>query len=304
MKVGVVVGRFQIDNLHDGHDALLKAVAERSDVLCVVLGTTENKVSRRNPLDFTSRKALIEGWYVRSGVKCTLVVLPKADEPSDASWSKGLDKMLNQTFPGANTTLYGGRDSFLKQYLGKLKTEDLSQKLPVEQEISATVKREQASSTPSDNDQFRKGVIYAAYNQWPRLFMCVDVAPMNGDTLYVGKRTNEELLRFFGGFVDITDESLESAAAREVREEAGVEGSLEYLGSFKVPDYRYKTKDDGLVMTAFFLATNFSSVSPGDDIDEVVELHLGAAGENEALVEKMNNSHKQLMRALLKKLGR
>ena len=306
MNIGVVIGRFQIDNLHGGHDALLKAVAERSDVLCVMLGVTVNKVSRRNPLDFTTRKALIEGWHKNSGLKCTLVVLPIADQPSDLIWSKNVDLMLSQTFPGSKTILYGGRDSFLPHYKGRLKTEDLSKLLPVEQEISATQKRVEASSTPSDTDQFRKGVIYAAYNQWPRLFMCVDVIIYTPEVLVLGKRAQEDGLRFLGGFVDIEDECLESAALREASEEAGVStdncSPPEFISSFKVEDYRYKSKDDGLIMTAFFEVCVFDEdkLKAGDDIDSLVQIPLGTP--DETIVSQMVESHRPMMKFYLERL--
>lgn len=286
MKVGIVVGRFQIDELHRGHQELLRIASAQSDTLCIVLGNNENRGSRRNPLDFIARKAAVEAWHAlgwseRGSVngpqhKLPLVVLPQQDQPSDLVWSQNLDRMLRQTFPGAELTLYGGRDSFLSHYKGTIKTVNLGEKM-IAIEISATARREELARTPGTSDEFRRGVIYGAYNQWPRLFMCVDVAVISrdGKKLYVGKRNNEEGLRFFGGFVDQKDNCLEQAALREAREEAGVEtpDSLKYIGSFKVPDYRYKTPDDGLVMTSFFVAHGpQGGCRAGDDIDEIVEL--------------------------------
>lgn len=300
-KIGVVVGRFQIDRLHEGHRQLLKQVALDSDVLCVVLGVTENRGSRRNPLDFITRKLAVEYALKEEQIYPSFVILPLLDNASDTVWSTNLDTLLQQTFPGDSFTLYGGRDSFLKAYKGGLKTKELF----LSRKTSSTERRAVVAANPHSTEEFRQGVIYGAYNQWPRLFMCVDVAPIMPDrkTLILGKRHNEDLYRFPGGFVDQTDASLEQAARREAKEEAGVDAeTLQYVGSFKVPDHRYKTTDDGLIMSSFFIAWNMTEVhQAGDDLDELFECWFQDYGEVE-LLEFVVPAHRQHMSALLKVL--
>lgn len=297
MRVGAVVARFQIDELHAGHQMLLETAGLKSDVLCVVLALNENRGSKRNPLDFVTRKLMVEAW-AREELSIPVVVLSQHDQPQDDVWSKNLDRLLIDTFPGAHITLYGGRDSFLKHYEGNLGTVDITTSGVTV--ASSTSRRQRIASQPGRTAEFRRGVIYGAHDNWPRLFMCVDIALISGNTLYVGKRNNEDGYRFFGGFVDQKDKNLEAAAARELHEEAGVYAAPKYVGSFHVSDYRYKEPDEGQVMTALFLAQLPPNVVPlaGDDIDEIVPRSILFNGYD-ALVEGMVPGHRQLMNSIL-----
>lgn len=301
MKIGVVVGRFQIDKLHKGHTELLQKVAHLSDVLVVVLGVNDNRGSKSNPLDFMTRKLMIEGWGMDSPLKNKLVVLPIQDNPSDAVWSANLDALLRQAFPGHDITLYCGRTGFLANYHGTLKTKDLSGEIPVGFDVSASNRRQYVSTTPTNDDRFRHGIIYASHNQWPRLFMCVDVALIWNDHLVLGKRKSENGYRLFGGFVDQSDESLEHAALRELSEEAGVSKwvNLKYAGSFKVQDHRYSNPDDGLVMTSLFVGYSAYKTVPeaGDDIDDLACFSLKDSEKD--IIDKVVDSHKPLVKVAL-----
>jgi len=300
MNVGVVVARFQIDELHTGHEALLKRVIFENDVLCVVLGGNENRGSRRNPLDFIVRKTMVENWLRDQPKKVPLVVLFQQDQPSDYVWSANLDRQLRQAFPGSSMTLYGGRDSFLSHYHGEWPTKNLTDQLVVTH--TATQRREQLANQPGNTAEFRRGVIYGAYNTWPRTFICVDIAVLAPNKqLLLGKRKTEEKHRFFGGFVDQNDFSLEMAAMREVNEEAGIdcEATPTYITSGHVNDYRYQSKDDGLIMTSLFLVDDYRGTPcAGDDIDSIVTVSL-ATNTREKIVDMMVPGHQSLMRSLL-----
>lgn len=300
MQIGVVVARFQVDELHAAHRDLLAQVRAKADVVCVVLGVTENRGSKRNPLDYIIRKSMVESFWAGQGWSTPLVILPQHDEPQDSVWSANLDRMLCSTFPGAGFVLYGGPDSFLPHYCGNL----LKQELEVEFSERATAVREVIAATPSNSPAFRRGVIYGAYNSWPRLFMCVDIALVDTSAakIWVGKRKTEDQFRFFGGFVDQRDASLELAAGRELEEEAGISGCYNprFLGSFKISDYRYRTPDDGLLMTALFMVDSKELPRAGDDIDEVHERSLDQG--RSALVDAMMPCHRELMIRVLNTL--
>lgn len=306
MRVGVVVGRFQIDSLHPGHDQLLRyAGTVRSDILCVVLGVNDNRGSRRNPLDFITRKLMIEEWHRDSGLNIPLVVFAQQDQISDEVWSRNLDSMLRAAFPGASITLYGGRDSFLPYYKGSLTTEDVTEKFAGYE--AATTNRKLIAGNPVSSMDFRRGVIYGAYNQWPRTIMCVDVAVYNSyhDVLVIGKRKDENAARFFGGFVDQADPSLEHAAKREAEEEANLcePYELEFVGSAHVPDYRYKCSDDGLIMTSLFVAKTYNAnLKAGDDMDELFRITQFSSIDEESALNMVMPGHKPLMSMLIKHL--
>jgi ADP-ribose pyrophosphatase YjhB (NUDIX family) len=101
---------------------------------------------------------------------------------------------------------------------------------------------------------------------------CVDIAIFNSDytELLLGRRMNETKWRFIGGHVERKHNNAEEAARTEVLEEAGLDpNAMEYIGSAKIPDWRYNTPDRG-VMTTFFATTTMSmGAKAGDDIFEV-----------------------------------
>jgi bifunctional NMN adenylyltransferase/nudix hydrolase len=103
-----------------------------------------------------------------------------------------------------------------------------------------------------------------------------------GNEILLGKRNTEPKYRFFGGFVSPKDESLESAAIRELTEEAGSfeKGAPQYLGSIRVDDWRYKHEEDKILTAVFLVPYVFGRPEPGDDIDEVRWFHINDIGQN------------------------
>jgi bifunctional NMN adenylyltransferase/nudix hydrolase len=57
--VGVIVGRFQVPELHDAHKDLIETVCDKHDKVIIFLGLSPLMVTRENPLDFESRKQMI-----------------------------------------------------------------------------------------------------------------------------------------------------------------------------------------------------------------------------------------------------
>ena len=118
--VGVVVGRFQVEQLHDGHVELLNWVVREHSKVIVVLGVPALQCRRNNPLDFHAR-ALMLGKYNHG-----LIVVPLEDQKHDTVWSKNLDMLIRPLLlPGQSVCLYGSRDSFLTHYHGKYPTCEL-----------------------------------------------------------------------------------------------------------------------------------------------------------------------------------
>lgn len=98
----------------------------------------------------------------------------------------------------------------------------------------------------------------------------VDIAVINRQhssaSVVLGQKTGAAHWRFIGGFVDPTDQSLEGAARREVKEETGLSlPNLTYIGSTQIDDPRYRWPDR--IMTAFFVSIMPPGrLTPGDDI--------------------------------------
>jgi bifunctional NMN adenylyltransferase/nudix hydrolase len=113
INYGVIVGRFQVNSLHAGHLELFRQVSEKHDRVIVFIGVPRTVPTKRNPLDFETRKKMIQADYP------DFVILPLRDEKHDNYWSNRLDDSIASVtqFTG-DVTLYGGRDSFVPHYYG------------------------------------------------------------------------------------------------------------------------------------------------------------------------------------------
>ena len=60
---GVVVGRFQVDDLHEGHKTFIDVVRKAHPRVIIFLGLSPAKCSTNNPLDYDSRKKMINRHY-------------------------------------------------------------------------------------------------------------------------------------------------------------------------------------------------------------------------------------------------
>lgn len=261
--VGVIVGRFQTPYLHEGHKDFINKVAAKHKTVLVFLGVSPNKRSRKDPLDFEARRIMFSQQY--PGV----VIQPLSDMQSDGVWSAQLDRKICELFPFASIRLYGGRDSFLAHYRGSFSTSEIAPVIYT----SATSLRDETGHDVKESSDWRAGVIYGAYNQYPKTWQTVDIAPLRtneeGDIeILMAKKPNEREWRFIGGFVDPSDLTLEIAARREVSEEAHIEvGGFRYISSRKIDDWRYRNDVDK-VMTTFFAADYiYGAPRPDDDIE-------------------------------------
>lgn len=262
-NVGVVVARFQVDALHDAHRALIDTVVANHDRVLIFLGVSVLKNSSSNPIPYVHRARMILDTYPN------VEVYPQHDMQSDELWSNQLDRNIAEwVAPGQSITLYGSRDSFIKHYSGKHKTEELVSNITVS---GSDIRKKIITNYPS-SDAFRAGLIAATGWRYPTAYQTVDVAIFNeGWTkLLLARKAGETNLRLVGGFSDPNSDSLEEDARREVLEETGVEiNDIEYVGSRKINDWRYRSEKD-TIKTALFAATYaFGAAKAADDIVHV-----------------------------------
>lgn len=217
--VGVVVGRFQVHKLHEGHWSLIKKALEHDKTL-ICIGTRIAVSTPHDPLDYPTRERMI-----RQSVKPAIVV-PLPDQPTDKGWSDQLDQLIHIMFPTDPVTMYQGRDSFQGRYVGAHKVVEIDE-VP---HVSGTDLRAEISRNVMDTEEFRCGVIYCATNQFTRIDYAVDICLYKGNTrseieVLLGQRNNEgELHRLPGGHIEHTDLTAEAAARRELLEETGLTG--------------------------------------------------------------------------------
>lgn len=265
--VGVVVGRFQVHELHDGHRDLLDQVTKEHDAVVIVLGLAPVKGTVYNPLDFRTRAKMLREAYPEAEV------MYLKDTASDELWSQRLDKLIaDVTKPSQKVALYGSRDSFIDYYSGQYDTFELAQ----DSYLSGTEVRKTISNQVKDSAEFRAGVIYNATEGFASCVPTVDCIVYNDDMTKVllGRKADEKKFRVLGGYANAPKKgkptTWENTAIREVQEEAGIPiHDLKYIGSFTIDDWRYKNERDGIVTTLFTARMQWGRPQAGDDIAEV-----------------------------------
>lgn len=263
-KIGVIIGRFQVAKLHEGHLYLINQVNEENDEVMIMLGVNEAQPSIRNPLSFALRKEMILESFPQARV------FEIRDNPSDRQWSVWVDQLIKKEAQGKNITLYGSRDSFKDYYSGEFPVKVI----PEIPNASGTISRKEIAS-PLDQESFRRGVIHANTLRYPTSYQVVDVGvvKVTERQILLGRKDGEEKdsWRLPGGFVNPNDENLETAAARELAEEVPglISHGFTYLSSCRINDYRYRNEQDK-IMTALFLTHYLSGeAGAGDDLVDV-----------------------------------
>jgi bifunctional NMN adenylyltransferase/nudix hydrolase len=275
--VGVFVGRFQVAELTDGHKSLFDTVISRHLKTICVVGLSPINATKNNPLDFSSRRAMIQECYPN------VEVLYINDDPSDDVWSKNLDALIAKNIPPTgNVTLYGSRDSFIRFYNGRFNTKELVQ----ESFTSGTITRKKIGFETAVSKDFRKGAIWATQRQYDTCYMAVDVCIVDGMTIdghgsilehgpriLLARKEKEPKYRLVGGFIDPRMQGkdgdfLESNAKREVVEETTLEvGKLHYVGSFMIDDWRYRSEVNKIASALYLTQYIFGKPVPSDDLE-------------------------------------
>ena len=298
--VGVIVGRFQVNELHDGHKALIDSVVAENERVIIFLGLSPLKTTRNNPLDFRARKQMISEIYP------DIDILYINDCVSDEAWSKDLDRQIsNNVGPESKVALYGSRDAFISHYSGRYPTIELVQ----ESYISGSSIRQAIAHKTNPSADFRAGVIWATKNQFCNPKLTVDIAIFDSgkNKLLLGRKTNEEKYRFIGGFVN-PNETAEMSASREVHEETGLDiggtRELNFLGTHVINDWRYRGESENILPAFFWTTYKFGRPEPADDICEVklfdiVKLpYESKEAWKTRLVKLVVDTHKGLMEVL------
>jgi bifunctional NMN adenylyltransferase/nudix hydrolase len=327
-NVGVIIGRFQVDDLHPAHRAVIDEVKDKHTSVLLFLGVPATYLSQRNPLDFATRRRMIQSHYP------DIEVLTIKDHKVDKVWYQDLDHRIREVEPHATITLYGGRDSFISHYDGQFKTEELD----IENSFSGTEVRERVGNNPLHTVDFRAGVIYAIANRHPISHPTVDIAlvapsytSLSGKSqILLGRKHGDKKWCFPGGFLDNKkDKCFEDAARRELHEETNYICSSDvckYVLSKEVEkDWRYahetdriftslfqievpsgslylKNEGEGLAETGLHSATKMEA---GDDLEEIQWFDLETFGDYERHFitnETITDAHVPLMVAYIQYL--
>ena len=191
--IGALVGRFQVHELHEAHHYLIDQVVKNHKKVILFLGVPKVVGTKKNPLDFESRKKMIQHHYPE------IVILALPDFGDDKRWSHELDKRIKEVYPIGDVLMYGGRDSFIPYYKnggGQFDCQELDEYGTF---VSGTEVRKMVSEEVKDSADFRAGVIYQSYNQYPKVHPCVDVAITDNDKVALTRFINEPNQRFTQG---------------------------------------------------------------------------------------------------------
>lgn len=282
MNVNVVIGRFQVPQLTEGHRYLLDHAHTHCSLLIVLLGCSGGQPTKRNPLDYATREAMIKSAYPKAIVRALY------DHPSDEAWSKRVDEIVKKGLldadakgdPWIKITLYGSRDNFKDHYHGEFPVVIIPE---YGKEISGTEVRDKVGSKMLDSELFRSGMIYSVYNRYPGVYLCVDVAILTErqDAVLLGRKAGMDQWQFIGGFVDPTDANIAAAARRETWEETELHAEdLKVVGTFKVPDSRYRGTEASM-FTVFYKCTHKGGMwKASDDIDELCWFPINTLRKN------------------------
>jgi bifunctional NMN adenylyltransferase/nudix hydrolase len=246
--IGIIVGRFQVDQLHPGQIELINYVRSRHNHVIIFLGQSPVPNLRKSPLSIQAREKMIKDLYP------DIMVSYIHDVRDDAQWSKILDAKISELgFPGQSVLLYGSRDSFVSYYTGRFPTQVLEGSQ--EKQWSGTEVRDRIRTTILPTADFRAGVIYQAHAGYPSVIPTVDIACVdkNKEKIILIKKHGEGKLRFPGGFCEPRSKDYEEDAKRELKEETGVDecSHMTYVKSFNVDDWRYRN-DPNKIRTILF----------------------------------------------------
>lgn len=260
--VGIIVGRFQVDSLHEAHMQLIDFVIKEHSETIIIIGSSKLPNTRKNPLPFEARRQMISDIYP------DVRIYNIQDQYDDFLWSVSLDSIITNSITlSQKPVLYGSRDSFIKSYQGKYDTIELE----TDVYVSGTEVRNNIAKNNMFTRECRAGIIWASFNRYPTSYQAVDNAIFNEDytKLLLVRKPGESKYRFCGGFVDPKTSSLEANARREVGEELHIEiTDPVYIGSCFIDDWRYKGEVDGVMTTLFQSKYMYGSITPDDDICE------------------------------------
>jgi len=298
--VGVIVGRFQVPELHQGHIDLINSVRTHHSRTIIFLGLSNIWCTKNNPLDYESREIMIKEAFP------DVIVAYIEDHKDNSIWSDKLDKNISlQAGPTQSVMLYGSRDSFIRHYTGKYPCTELVQ----ESYSSGTEIRKRVSKSVPRTKEFRSGAMWALLNRYTNIYPTVDIAVTRKDDkgeillLLASKNSDtpkkgDRLFRLPGGFVN-PRETYEHAAQRELIEEIGsVEVSdFKYFKSFCVKDWRYRDEQESITTAVFTCNYNFGMINPNDDID-----HLQWFKLDKVNIDSIVSEHKEIITELVKYL--
>lgn len=294
-SIGVIVARFQVHELHEGHHHIIKQVTDNHKKTIIFLGVPKFVGTQKNPLDFDTRKRMVQSHYPDS------VILAIPDQSDNFRWASELDRRIREVFQHGEVLMYGSRDSFIPHYLnggGQFKTKELK---PLGT-FAGTDIRKLISEEVKNSQDFRSGVIYHAYNLYPRVIPAIDVAILNDkNQVLLAKKYDESNFRFIGGFVKVEDDDLDGSVKRVIHKEAGRDincGDFKMLFSTKVNDWRFRGENDKIMTNFYICQYLWGNIQASNDIMELKWFDIDTIKEPDIMADHQDilNKFKKILK--------
>ena len=267
--LGVIVGRFQTPDITPGHEFLFEEVYKRHDNIVVFIGCKppNYQPDEKNPLDFFSRKAMIQG------SKPNVSVLSITDNREDIEWSLELDKRIDEVRGTFDVILYGSRDSFISHYKGRFETYELESNII----YSATSVREKIIQSAKESEDFRAGVIYGLSNKLVcglhHSYGLIVQKDKKGYKVLLGKKRGEKEYTLFGGIYNPeTDKSYSDTVKRNIREQLGKNfeiGSTKFLFDSQLNHWAYSSSNEKIHGNFFICEVAWGYPTPNSEFELV-----------------------------------
>lgn len=276
LSLGVIISRFQIDQLHEAHRWLLNTVNNTHSHMLVLLGDRNSPASAVNPLPFLCRKEMVKQQFPKA------IVMRLMDHADDAEWSNNVDAIITTIVDGemlSSATLYCGRDGFKSHYHGKYKCAEVQAGNRFVKHSSTERRRQIVNNPQFDDPAFRQGMIYAMGTLFPRTYLTVDMAILryipniDAPQILLAQREWESRWRFPGGFVE-SGETFAAAARRETEEETGVwVEDFQFVGDYQIADWRLRDNPKDKHKTVLMAGFHSWGAPRGQDDVARVEWH-------------------------------
>lgn len=287
--IGAMVARFQVHEIHEGQHHVIRQVTENHKRTVLFLGVPRFVGFKKNPLDFDTRKKMIQQDYPQT------TIIPLPDMRYNMKWSRELDRRLREVYQHGDVLLYGGRDSFIPHYVEGGGTFDTKEIEPLGTWTGTNIRKTASEEVLSSKD-FRAGIIYHSQNMYPRVIPMVDVIANKGDEVMMVRKYDEDQFRFPGGFLLPGDDDVFKAAKRVIAKETGnyETGNMVIEGTCRIDDWRFRGEDDSVMTTVVSLDILWGNPSPSDDIAEIRMF------KKEDVMEKMVVSEHHIMLKYIK----
>jgi len=296
IHIGVLIARFQVPELSNGHMELVDYIMSRHKKIIIFLGVSTIQNTRRNPLDYANRQAMCQEKYPNA------VILPLVDQDSNEMWSQVLDSSIPIPFGDKAAVLYGSRDSFIPYYSGKYKTIELAASLT----DNGTEKRDMVSREIINSPDFRSGIIHEIYAKDPNVYPVVNICTYNsaGEILLV-KKPHEKQWGLPSGNIVTTDENYEQGAKRVFSEKVGINceiNSCMYLFSQRLNEPRYAKETDVLLSSVYLAEMAFGRADAGDGISEVGWFPVNMFSNLDGVNKNIMPQYRDMMNTLISKI--